>query len=83
MIAQMVLWQEKHIKEIFARLVDAGALKPDVDIDFWAKTHASLNYAFMGRYAIGIWDTHEGHECKNLEGMIRALYNTVFRLHGK
>ena len=79
----LILWQERYVADILNRLVEVGALRPDIDIDFWAKTHANLNYTFTGRYVLGIGDTQPQYEGKNIEEMIRAIYQNIFRLHGR
>jgi len=81
-VDSLVQWQESFIASLLNQLVETGVLRPDIDIDFWAKAHTSINYTFMARYALGIGDTMPQYSGKNSEEMLKYLYDTIFALHG-
>ena len=82
MAKDLISWQERYISSIFRRLIETGALSRDIDVAFWAKMHANLNYASMARYVLGIGEMHPKFEGKSIEEMIRTMYDVIFRLYG-
>jgi len=80
-IQNLILWQESYIAAILNQLVETGVLRPDIDVDFWARTHTNLNYTFMARYALGIGDTMTQYNGSSIEDMIKYMYDTIFSLY--
>lgn len=83
MLKNHIMWQEKFISDMLNHLIKMGALHPDVDVDFWAKTHTNLTYANMGRYSIGGGETQPQYQGKRFMQMLTTMYSTIFKLHGK
>jgi len=81
MTKDLILWHEQYITTILRHLVNVGALHRDIDIDFWAKIHASLNYALMARYVLGIGEAESEFKGKGIVEMKRTMYDTIFKLH--
>jgi AcrR family transcriptional regulator len=82
MFKNKILWQEKFISDVLNHLIEIGVLRPDTDVDFWAKTHTNLTYSHMGRYAIGAGETQPQYKGKRFMQMITTMYDTIFKLHG-
>jgi len=82
MTKDLMFWHEEYVTAILCRLVEVGALDPEIDIDFWAKLHANINYASMARYVLGIGESTPAFKGKGIGDMKRALYDTIFQLHG-
>jgi len=81
--SDMIKWQEGYISDLLNRLVKSDALDQDTDIEFWAKTHVSITYMYTGRLVMGIGDLNPGYEGKTMYEMIRSIYETIFKLHGR
>ena len=82
MTKDLILWHEHYITNILRRLVAVGALAKDIDVAFWANLHASLNYASMARFVLGISEAQPDFKGKRMEEMKRTMYETIFKLHG-
>jgi AcrR family transcriptional regulator len=78
----MILWQEGYIANVLGRLVDAGAISDEIDIDHWARLHASVTYTFIGRHVMGIGDMLPNFEGRNMKEMLRANFDHIFQLYG-
>ena len=79
MSEQFILSTERVLGVIIDELKETNVLRPDMDPDFWVKTHSSLIYAFASRLLLGIGDSSPGFSGMGMVELIRNLYDIMLK----
>jgi|GEM_PF-5710388 len=79
----MITWQEGYVADILSRLVKAGALSDDINIDFWSRLHVNTTYASAGRLVLGVGENYQNFQGLGTKDMLRTIYDTIFSLYGR
>jgi AcrR family transcriptional regulator len=82
MSGQFFLGTEQFTKAIINSLKDFGILRPDTDLNFWARIQSSLLYAFASRALLGIGDNEPDYSGMGLSELMWNVYDMMLKTCG-
>ena len=83
MANQFVLRSERNMRSIIIELKKIGALRKDIDYDYWTKATSSLFHSFATRAMLGIGDKTLDFVGLGMADMLRCTLDIMFEKCGE
>jgi len=82
MSEDFILRSEQNIKMIIDILKELGAIRRDMDPDYWMVAGSSLFYTFAARMMLGIGDNNPDIAIMGMAEMMRQTFDLMFEKYG-